>query len=323
MGCGVVGRPPGCGGVSQFRQRGDLRGGEGGPVLPGDRASLLPAPDGVDRHGEPGAVDNRLGPGGLDDVFVRPHSQMMHDASQVSKRQMHYGRRYAAPMETPADRLKAARQKAGYETAKSAAEAMGATVSTYIQHESGVRGYPAKTAARYAKFFRVAPEWLLYGRGPAEPIVAEPTLQALPLVGQVRAGAWLAIDESAQDDPVMLTAALDGRYPHARQWLREVVGDSMNAKGIQSGDLVHLADWAETGGELKTGQVIEVTRYRDGGELREVTLKEVEVNPAGGFLLWPRSTNPKWKEPFVLNGEDDSGVEVRVTGLLLAAIRRF
>jgi SOS-response transcriptional repressor LexA len=248
---------------------------------------------------------------------------MMHDASQIGKRQMHHVQRYAARMESPAERLKAARLKAGYETAKAAAEAMGATVSTYIQHESGVRGYPSKTAARYARYFRVAPEWLLYGRGSADPIVVNPELQALPLIGQVRAGAWLALDDSAQDEPMMLPAALDTRYPNARQWLREVVGDSMNAKGIHSGDLVHLADWAETGSELKTGQVIEVTRYRDGGELREVTLKEVEVNPARGFLLWPRSTNPKWKEPFVLNGEDDSGVEVRVTGLLLAAIRRF
>lgn len=236
---------------------------------------------------------------------------------------MHYSERYAFSMDTAAERLKAARLKAGYETAKAAAEAMGATVSTYIQHENGSRGYPARTAARYAKFFRAAPEWLLYGRGAAEPIVAEPTLQQLPLVGQVRAGAWLAIDESSQEEPVMLTAALDARYPHARQWLREVVGDSMSAKGINDGDLAHLADWAGTGLELSNGQVIEVTRYRDGGELREVTLKEVEVKGLGHYLLWPRSTNPRWKDPIVLNGEDDGGVEVRVTGLLLASIRRF
>lgn len=97
----------------------------------------------------------------------------------------------------------------------------------------------------------------------------------------------------------------------------------MNAKGIHNGDLAHLVDWAGTGLELSSGQVIEVTRYRDGGELREVTLKEVEVKEPGHFLLWPRSTNPRWKDPIILNGEDDSGVEVKVTGLLLAAIRRF
>jgi len=309
--------------LSKLGKSGHASGVDGRPVLTGDRVPLLPTTDSVDRDREPRAVDDRLRAGRLDDLLVGSHSGIMQEALQNGKRQMHYVRRYAHFMETPADRLKAARQKSGYETAKAAAEAMGATVSTYIQHESGLRGYPSKTAARYAKFFRVAPEWLLYGRGPSEPVMAEPELQALPLVGQVRAGAWLALDESAQDDPVMLTAALDGRYPHARQWLREVVGDSMNAKGILNGDLAHLVDWAETGLELSSGQVIEVTRYRDGGELREVTLKEVEVKGPGSFLLWPRSTNPRWKDPITLNGGDDDGPEVRVTGLLLASIRRF
>lgn len=289
----------------------------------GDAVALLPAPNRVDRNIQARAVNNGLRAGRLDDLLVGSHTGIMQEALQDGKRQMHYVRRYALFMETPADRLKAARQKSGYETAKAAAEAMGAVVSTYIQHESGVRGYPAKTAARYAKFFRVGPEWLLYGRGSSDPVIAEPVLQALPLVGQVRAGAWLALDESVQDDPVMLTAALDSRYPHARQWLREVVGDSMNAKGIFDGDLAHLADWADTGLALATGQVIEVTRYRDGGELREVTLKEVEVKRPGSYLLWPRSTNARWKDPIILNGQDADEPEVRVTGLLLASIRRF
>ena len=121
----------------------------------------------------------------------------------------------------------------------------------------------------------------------------------------------------------MRTAAVDPRYPHAKQWLREVVGDSMDAKGVMAGDLVHLVDWAECGVELTTGQIIEVTRYRDGGELREVTLKEVEVKSPGNYLLWPRSSNPRWKDPIILNGGNDDEPEVKVTGLLLASIRRF
>lgn len=285
--------------------------------------SLLPAPHRVDRNIQACAVDDGLRSGRLDDLLVRSHTGIMQEALQIGKRQMHYIQRYAHFMETPADRLKSARQKSGYETAKGAAEAMGATVSTYIQHESGLRGYPARTAARYGKFFRVGPEWLLYGRGVSDPVIAEPVLQALPLLGQVRAGAWLSLDDSVQDDPVMRTAAVDPRYPHATQWLREVVGDSMDARGITSGDLVHLVDWAESGLELATGQIIEVTRYRDGGELREVTLKEVEVKGPGHYLLWPRSTNARWKDPIVLNGGDDDGPEVKVTGLLLASIRRF
>lgn len=65
-------------------------------------------------------------------------------------------------METMGERLRTARDKAGYASAKAAAEAMGVAVSTYIQHESGTRGYGHRVA-RYAKFFKVPPEWLAFG----------------------------------------------------------------------------------------------------------------------------------------------------------------
>lgn len=67
-------------------------------------------------------------------------------------------------MRDPSERLKSAREKAGFESAKAAAEAMGAAVATYIQHENGTRGFPAKAAEKYATFLRTTPEWLLYGR---------------------------------------------------------------------------------------------------------------------------------------------------------------
>ena len=62
-----------------------------------------------------------------------------------------------------------------------------------------------------------------------------PILQELPIIGPIQAGAWLALDETVQDEPIFFTAVADRRYPHARQWLREVRGDSMNAKGIVPG----------------------------------------------------------------------------------------
>lgn len=71
-------------------------------------------------------------------------------------------------MSEMSERLKAAREAAGYETAKLAAEAMGASVATYIQHENGTRNYPQEKAKKYARFFRTTPEWLLYGRGKGE-----------------------------------------------------------------------------------------------------------------------------------------------------------
>ncbi|MBI6628347.1 LexA family transcriptional regulator [Pontibaca salina] len=61
------------------------------------------------------------------------------------------------------DRLKEAREKAGYETAADAAGAFGWPYPTYAAHENGSRGFRAETAQRYAKAFRVTAHWLLYG----------------------------------------------------------------------------------------------------------------------------------------------------------------
>lgn len=149
-----------------------------------------------------------------------------------------------------------------------------------------------------------------------------PSTEELPVVGPVQAGAWLALDETVQDDPIFFSAVADKRYPHAPQWLREVRGDSMNARGIMPGDFAHLVDLAAAGINLNTGMVVEVTRTRAGGALREITLKEVEVT-AHGIKLWPRSTNPRWKDPVILDDGRGDDIEVRVTGLLLQAIKRF
>ena len=154
------------------------------------------------------------------------------------------------------------------------------------------------------------------------PLRPEPT--ELSLIGPIQAGAWLMVDDTPQDEPTFFTAILDRRYPHASQWLREVKGDSMNARGIAPGDIAHLVDLVGSGVNLNTGMIVEVTRTRDGGGLREITLKEVEVTPQG-LVLWPRSTNARWRDPVRLTDgvNDNSDVEVQITGLLLQSMKRF
>lgn len=149
-----------------------------------------------------------------------------------------------------------------------------------------------------------------------------PSTQDLPILGNIQAGAWLELDETVQTEPIFFTAVADRRYPHAPQWLREVRGDSMNARGIVPGDLAHIVDLTAAGVNLNTGMVVEVTRMRNGGSEREITLKEVEITD-GGVLLWPRSHNPRWKDPVVLDDGQSGDVEVQITGLLLQAIKRF
>ena len=91
----------------------------------------------------------------------------MHNALSNVKRLLRYDLDYSAYMNDPAERLKIARLRAGFDTAKEAAESLGFPVSTYIGHENGSRGYPAKRAFTYARKFKVSEQWLLYGTGKA------------------------------------------------------------------------------------------------------------------------------------------------------------
>lgn len=87
-------------------------------------------------------------------------------ASPERKHLLHNEVHYARYMTDAAERLRIARLRAGFTTAKEAAEAMHFPVSTYLAHENGSRGYPAKKAAIYARKFKVPEVWLLYGTGP-------------------------------------------------------------------------------------------------------------------------------------------------------------
>lgn len=69
-------------------------------------------------------------------------------------------------MISKAERLRQARQNAGFESAAEAARRHGWSVPTYSGHENGSRGFTADTAQDYARAFRVSPSWLLYGQEP-------------------------------------------------------------------------------------------------------------------------------------------------------------
>src|SRR5262244_3785935 len=77
--------------------------------------------------------------------------------------------------ETSHQRLRRAREQAGFARASDAARAMGIEEPTYLGHENGSRGL-SRAAPRYARFFGVSLDWLIDGRGRA----AEPPLAAPP-----------------------------------------------------------------------------------------------------------------------------------------------
>lgn len=151
-----------------------------------------------------------------------------------------------------------------------------------------------------------------------------PSAELLPIVDAVQAGAWLLMDETSQVAPAVSNLAPDPRFPHARQWVSTVQGDSMNMLNIVDGDWVHCVEAADIGYYPRSGDIVRVERLRFGGQERETTLKQVEVT-ADAILLWPRSSNPRWKSALELKAglADSEEIEVRIRALVLATIRRF
>jgi phage repressor protein C with HTH and peptisase S24 domain len=64
---------------------------------------------------------------------------------------------------TKQERLKEARIAAGYGSAAEAAKALGVGVSTYTSHENNTRDFDNELALKYARRFKVTPEWIVFG----------------------------------------------------------------------------------------------------------------------------------------------------------------
>lgn len=159
------------------------------------------------------------------------------------------------------------------------------------------------------------------------------TAGQLPIREPVQAGAWHEVDPLDQGpaEPKTYPVAPDPAYPGAAQWLSPVLGDSMNAlvrggvaAGIVEGDLVHVVDAIAISYRPATGDVVEVELTRFEGRERQVTLKEIEVK-GRKILLWPRSTNTRWRDPIAyeesIRGEHHA--EVRIRGKVIRVIRQF
>lgn len=141
---------------------------------------------------------NPVHAGVAQDGMMRPHPVIMHNALSECKRLLRYRADYARRVETPNERLKRARIEAGFETAVLAAAALGVPASTYIGHENGLRGFPAKRAQSYARRFKVSEEWLLYGKGEGlapDPIPSEDEIAEMLVEVQAQLPASLPYSE--------------------------------------------------------------------------------------------------------------------------------
>lgn len=219
-------------------------------------------------------------------------------------------------MTNAAERLRSARIKAGFETAKAAAEAMGVPVATYIQHENGVRGFPAGRADRYAKFFRVLPEWLLYGHATSK-IVGPGLGPLLSIKGTVAAGVWQVARQLDESDWQTFTGSPDVVAPLRDRYGVRVEGQSMDLIYPPGTILECVRYWGSE--PIPSGKRVIVQRVRDGGEY-ETTVKEYVVSGDGEVWFVPRSSNPAF-QAFRFDQNEEGIQSAEIVAIVVASIR--
>ena len=108
------------------------------------------------------------------------------------------------------DRLRHARIKAGYGTAKAFANAHGIPQPTYAMHEKGTRKIDVKTGQRYAEWLSCDAGWLLTGEGP------EPDDQLAGILP--RTMSIIEADVRASAGAGGLSNRLDGEAEEVDEW---------------------------------------------------------------------------------------------------------
>lgn len=231
----------------------------------------------------------------------------------------------------PPERLRLARERAGYDSATEAARAMGISVPSYTHHENGTRGF-TKHAARYAQFFGVSLDWLLAGKDKKLKIDINETypeanslkqrILNLPIKGFVRAGTWQEIDFMSQDSFGNYSAAPDHRFPLEEQFLLQVQGDSMNAAKpipILEGCLLKCVSFPGWGRDIAPGQIVVVNRLRkQAGEI-EATVKRVAFD-GKYILLNPESTNKGYVSLKILKNGINEHEDIMIVAVVLDLI---
>lgn len=136
----------------------------------------------------------------------------------------------------------------------------------------------------------------------------------LEVVSDVRAGNWLEVTIQDEEEHERIPVARDPRFPRARQYALRVRGDSMDLE-YPEGCYVTCVDFWDAGIEMKPGLHVHVERQRAGGQLVEITIKEIQL-VEGETVLAPKSSNPKWKPIPVNDDAEDATVSIKgiVTG---------
>ncbi len=147
----------------------------------------------------------------------------------------------------------------------------------------------------------------------------EGRLLPITVVGPVQAGAFIPIDEFDQSEPEIFYEPADPDFPRAKRTAYDVMGDSMNRlepTPILPGSRVIGVDYDDIGIPLRDKMVVVVQQERDGGHLREWSVKQIELQDEQ-IIFHPRSSNPRHK-PIIVPRDlrADDGREVKILALV-------
>ena len=108
---------------------------------------------------------------------------------------------HAREAETPGERLRKLRERAGIPSGSQAAVKLGMPLSTYLQHENGSSSFGVRQAQAYAKFYGVPAAVILYGD---EAVIYPDTApqERIRVIGQVdERGLVLPMKGGEKPDP--------------------------------------------------------------------------------------------------------------------------
>jgi len=178
-------------------------------------------------------------------------------------------------------------------------------------------GITLRTVKGLATALGVTAEWLISGEA-EEMAGASPELgiRMVPLVGEVKAGAFMSVQEMEEPDEFL--GFYDPQYARADLFALRVVGRSMNLR-YPDGSIVICVNSKESG--IIDGDDVVLKRFNGLGQV-ETTIKEYVIN-GESQEFWPRSTDPKHRLPFIApppNSQTDE--EWEVVGVVIAEQRK-
>ena len=170
---------------------------------------------------------------------------------------------------------------------------VGLSLSQIQRFETGEREPKKTDLENLAKALGCTVPELLEMEAPAvSPVFGG--LVPVPIAGRTAAGVFREVVEFDDSEPEYVFEPEDEDFPKARRFALTVEGDSMNAADppMPDGCRVVCVDFEQTGQPLSDGLIVVLQRTREGGHLREWSVKEVELHD-DEFWFCPRSTNKK------------------------------